>query len=52
MLPPEVIGGVVVRKVMAFPFADARGALGVIADRRARGKVVLSRQVSEPPVLE
>jgi hypothetical protein len=37
---------------MAFPFADARGALGVIADRRARGKVVLSRQVSEPPVLE
>ena len=38
--------------VMAFPFADARGALGVIADRRARGKVVLSRQVSEPPVLE
>jgi NADPH2:quinone reductase len=38
--------------VMAFPFADARGALGVIADRRARGKVVLSRQVSDPPVLE
>jgi NADPH:quinone reductase-like Zn-dependent oxidoreductase len=37
--------------VMAFPFADARGALGVIADRRARGKVVLSRQVSVPPAL-
>ena len=36
--------------VMAFPFADARGALGVIAARKARGKVVLSRQVSDPPV--
>ena len=28
---------------MAFPFADARGALRCIADRKARGKVVLSR---------
>jgi NADPH2:quinone reductase len=37
--------------VVAFPFADARGALRLIADRKARGKVVLSRQVSEPPVL-
>jgi NADPH:quinone reductase len=32
--------------VTAFPFADARGALRCIADRKARGKVVLSRQVS------
>ncbi len=38
--------------VMAFPFADARGALGVIADRKSRGKVVLSRQVSDRPVLK
>jgi NADPH2:quinone reductase len=30
--------------VEAYPFADARGALRAIADRRARGKVVLSRQ--------
>jgi NADPH2:quinone reductase len=30
--------------VEAYPFADARGALRTIADRRARGKVVLSRQ--------
>ena len=37
--------------VVAFPFADARGALRLIEDRRAHGKVVLSRQVSEPPVL-
>ena len=37
--------------VMAFPFADARGALRCIEDRKARGKVVLSRQVSDPPVL-
>jgi NADPH:quinone reductase len=37
--------------VTAFPFADARGALRCIADRKARGKVVLSRQVSDPPVL-
>lgn len=35
--------------VVAFPFADAPGALRCIADRKARGKVVLSRQVSEPP---
>jgi NADPH2:quinone reductase len=35
--------------VVAFPFADARGALRFIADRKARGKVVLSRQVSDPP---
>src|SRR5215472_13529741 len=28
--------------VEAYPFADARGALRAIADRRARGKVVLS----------
>jgi NADPH2:quinone reductase len=26
------------------PFADARGALGVIAGRQARGKVVLTKQ--------
>ena len=31
--------------VEAFPFADARGALRAIADRRALGKVVLSRSV-------
>jgi NADPH2:quinone reductase len=31
--------------VEPFPFADARGALRVIADRKARGKVVLSRTV-------
>ncbi len=31
--------------VQAYPFADARGALRAIADRKARGKVVLSRQV-------
>jgi NADPH:quinone reductase len=31
--------------VQLFPFADARGALGVIAGRQATGKVVLSRQV-------
>jgi NADPH2:quinone reductase len=29
--------------VQAYPFADARGALRAIADRRALGKVVLSR---------
>ena len=38
--------------VVAFPFADARGALRLIADRKAHGKVVLSRQVSEPPALD
>ena len=31
--------------VEVFPFADARGALRAIADRRALGKVVLSRSV-------
>ena len=31
--------------VEAYPFADARGALRAIADRRALGKVVLSRPV-------
>ena len=31
--------------VEAYPFADARGALRAIADRRALGKVVLSRAV-------
>jgi len=30
------------------PFADARGALGVIAGRRATGKVVLTKQVEVP----
>jgi NADPH2:quinone reductase len=28
-----------------YPFGDARGALRAIADRQAKGKVVLSRQV-------
>jgi NADPH2:quinone reductase len=32
--------------VEAYPFADARGALRAIADRRALGKVVLSRSAS------
>jgi len=32
--------------VEPYPFADARRALRAIADRRARGKVVLSRSVS------
>jgi NADPH2:quinone reductase len=31
-----------------FPFADARGALGVIAGRQARGKVVLTNRVKVP----
>ena len=31
--------------VEAYPFADARGALRAIAERRAQGKVVLSRAV-------
>ncbi len=30
--------------VRPYPFADARRALRAIADRKARGKVVLSRQ--------
>jgi NADPH2:quinone reductase len=32
--------------VQAYPFADARGALHAIGDRRALGKVVLSRSAS------
>ena len=35
--------------VEAYPFADARGALRAIADRRALGKVVLSRSASGDP---
>jgi NADPH:quinone reductase len=31
-----------------FPFADARGALGVIAGRQARGKVVLTNRGAAP----
>jgi NADPH2:quinone reductase len=34
--------------VQRFPFADARGALGVIAGRQATGKVVLTKQVEVP----
>jgi NADPH:quinone reductase len=34
--------------VQMFPFADARGALGVIARRQARGKVVLTKRVTVP----
>ncbi len=34
--------------VQLFPFADARGALGVIAGRQATGKVVLTNQVEVP----
>jgi NADPH2:quinone reductase len=34
--------------VEAYPFADARGALRAIADRKARGKVVLSTRVGVP----
>ncbi len=36
----------------AYPFADARGALRAIADRKARGKVVLSRRVDVPRPLD
>src|SRR6266704_711916 len=36
----------------AYPFADARGALRAIADRKARGKVVLSRRVDVPQPLD
>jgi len=32
--------------VEAYPFADARGALRAIAERRAQGKVVLSRSAA------
>jgi NADPH:quinone reductase len=35
--------------VEAYPFADARGALRAIADRKAMGKVVLTRRVHSPP---
>jgi len=38
--------------VEAYPFADARGALRAIADRTARGKVVLSRKAGGPSGLE
>jgi len=31
--------------VERYPFADARGALRAIADRQARGKVILSKQL-------
>jgi NADPH2:quinone reductase len=34
--------------VQLFPFADARGALEAIAGRQARGKVVLTKQVTAP----
>ncbi len=37
--------------VQAYPFADARGALRTIIDRKARGKVVLSRQVHVSPAV-
>ena len=36
--------------VEAYPFADAREALRALADRKARGKIVLSRQVDGPPL--
>ncbi len=35
--------------VLLYPFADARGALRAIADRQARGKIVLSRPLHVPP---
>ena len=38
--------------VEAYPFADARGALRAIADRKARGKIVLSRRVDAAPSLD
>jgi NADPH2:quinone reductase len=38
--------------VEAYPFAAARRALRAIADRKARGKVVLSRQVDVAPPLD
>jgi NADPH:quinone reductase len=34
--------------VQLYPFTDARGALGAIAGRRARGKVVLTKRVKVP----
>lgn len=36
--------------VLAFPFADARGALRAVAGRRALGKIVLSRDLARAPV--
>jgi NADPH2:quinone reductase len=36
--------------VEVYPFADARGALRAISDRRALGKVVLSRSAVFGPV--
>ena len=38
--------------VEAYPFANARGALRAIADREARGKIVLSRRVDAAPPLD
>ena len=38
--------------VEAYPFADAPGALRAIADRKARGKVVLSRRVDISSALD
>jgi NADPH:quinone reductase len=38
--------------VEAYPFAGARGALRAIADRKARGKIVLSRRVDAAPPLD
>ena len=38
--------------VEAYPFADARRALRAIADRKARGKVVLSRRIDAVPPLD
>ena len=38
--------------VEAYPFADARRALRAIADRKARGKVVLSRWIDAVPPLD
>src|SRR6266699_1316693 len=36
----------------AYPFADVRGALRAIAERKARGEVVLSRRVDVPRPLD
>jgi len=36
--------------VEQYPFADARSALRAIADRKAQGKIVLSRQAQLQPV--
>ena len=45
-------GGLADPPVEAYPFAEARGALRAIADRKARGKIVLSRQVDAAPPLD